>query len=207
MPGFDRIISLGSSCTPAYQIRRHFGEKASFPFDWSLLRMPDVVPALKSKMQDEFSPEAVKRGSYIDRPAIFGKYATHLHDLPEPVMAAPDDAWRGQLGLLQRRFDFMWRLLEEAAQGEVLFIRSSAAEDEYLRPNFPEFFRDISNALKEVFSRASVTFLCVDYQLDTPLDIPGLITAQVESYQPHNMGCDRGWSELFERLGIRRREN
>jgi hypothetical protein len=157
-------------------------------------------------MRDEFDFDGLKKDLYCGTPMIFGKYAIHNHDLPQDVIMADDESWRARIPALRDRYNFLWRCLDEVARGDILFVRSYAHEDEYLRPRFPELFSQIMETLRRKFPSANITLLLVDYHLTEALDDKNIWSVDATSYAPHNMGCDRGWSEMFAKLDITRRE-
>ena len=183
----------------------NFSENVTFPFDWLFLPLPNVAPALSAEMHDEFDFDCLRKDSYPGGPAIVGKYAVHDHDFPDEVMTAEDESWRDSIPTLRSCYDFMWRSLEDAANGDILFIRCYADDDEYLRACFPELISGIMQTLRKKFSSARVTLLLVDYKLTDVLDEQNILSAEVTSYQSQALGCDRGWREMFERLDIKKR--
>jgi len=202
----DEIISLGGACAPAYQTRKLF-DVPVMPFDWWTLKLPEVVPQIEQGLDHIFDDDAVQYGEYISRPVLFSRFAIHVHDLPDDVMADKSGLWRSHLPNLRSRYSFLGRQLRErASNGDVLFIRSWIGEDEYLRDRFAVFAHDILAALRSVFQNERIKLLMEDYNDPRLGEIEGVIEDNITVYKRTDMGCDQGWLEMFSRQGIVKRQ-
>ncbi len=201
----DEIISLGGACAPAFQARKSF-DVPVMPFDWWTFKLPEVVPQIENGLDNIFDDDVVQYGEYINRPVLFSRFAIHVHDLPDEVMADKNDAWKSHLPALRARYSFLGRQLKErASRGDVLFVRSWIGEDEYLRDKFSDYAQDILSALRRVFQNDRIKLLMVDYNEPQLGEIDGVIADNVTVYQRTDMGCEQGWREMFYRQGIFKR--
>jgi hypothetical protein len=203
---FDEIISLGGSCAPAYQARKNYGSLPPMPFDWWTLKLPEVVPVIKNGLNDLFDDDIVQYGEYINRPVLFSRFAIHVHDLSEDIMHDKLGRWRNHLKELRSRYSFLGRQLNErASQGNILFVRSWIGEDDYLRDKMFDLTVELIMTLRGNYDNDNIRLLMVDYDLPMLSTIDGVLEDNVTIYNRTDMGCDRGWQEMFRRQGIVRR--
>jgi len=201
----DEIISLCGACAPAFQARQSF-DLPVMPFDWWILKLPEVVPQIENGLDNIFEDDVAQFGEYNSNSVLFSRFAIHVHDLPDEVMADKNDAWKSHLPALRARYSFLGRQLKErASRGDVLFIRSWIGEDEYLRDKFSGYAQDILSALRRVFQNDRIKLLMIDYNEPRLGEIDGVIVDNVTVYQRTNMGCNQGWREMFLRQGIFKR--
>ena len=78
----DRVISLGTNCEIAFNLRRHFGIERAYPFDWWFTPLDAVASVLASRFAvdiDRDNLQAVGGGRSI----LNRKYRIlHHHDFP-----------------------------------------------------------------------------------------------------------------------------
>ena len=82
-----------------------------------------VAPLVESGFDNVFDIGRVRKGVYIERPALFSEYAIHVHDRPDDVMRDDSERWIDYLDSVRKRYCFMGRVFfESASSGRLLFI-------------------------------------------------------------------------------------
>lgn len=57
---YDWIISVGGNCSPAWNIRRSFGQPEAFPFDWWISDYFPTLSVLNSKFANMFEEDEIR---------------------------------------------------------------------------------------------------------------------------------------------------
>jgi len=118
-PGpYDDVVSLGSTCQPAHQLRRCLGLSHAQVFDWLVTTDPGILQLVDSGLDGFFQPGTLApnaKGVIVDARTD----TRFLHDFPagQPFDTAHAKAAPRMAALVQR-----WRDLA-ASDRRVLFIR------------------------------------------------------------------------------------
>ncbi|NLH80100.1 MAG: hypothetical protein GX458_04545 [Phyllobacteriaceae bacterium] len=121
---FDHIISIGATCTPAWQIRSHFPGAKAFPFDWRITPWPTMVSLIENDFQGFAEPDQF----YIsdDKKSVFHKkYEIDMpHDFHKSGKFIADD-WEEYLDGVVQKFKYLidrWSSVMES-RSRILFVR------------------------------------------------------------------------------------
>lgn len=119
-----KLVSLGSSCTPAWQIRTHLNQPEAYPFDWlvtpfdSLCRLlhDDFVRFIEPDGLEPFSSNTTIRNSRYN--------LLHHHDFKRTGRTMSAN-WMDDVPNVQSKYDYLiarWRALNSYS-GRVIFVR------------------------------------------------------------------------------------
>lgn len=212
---FDHIVSLGSFCQTAYQIRKNFpSEKASI-FDWWVTPTFGLVELLEEDFGNLFQPDNMQIVDEDTGKAVMCKHygIMHYHDFKNE-----EDRVDGMLKpLLVRaacarnlaKVAHLYRRLSSLS-GNVLFIRFAHGHVHHYQRNAD--FDDallirLVKALEQCVPNADFKILLLNGYYKGAAD-HRVIVDVVDNYDEKLWyGSDRGWAEMFERLQIKLKNN
>lgn len=193
---YDRIVSLGSACEPAYQIRSHTGKSEADYFDWLITPAESLITAIET----DFSGFDNKQDFVIteDKGSVINNRTKieYRHSFP-----------RGSDGLI--RDDFLTSFSEYEARtayllgrwrsnfsrpGRVLFIRRDITLEEVDR---------LSRAIQDAYPQVQAKILVVasdDYESLTT--VPGVSFAHIPGHTGDGLGQPEAWRRKFIQLGL-----
>jgi len=208
---YDHIISLGSFCMTARQIRRRFPGTQSYPFDWWVTPTAALDDLVSSDFSEIFIPSNMKIVDEDGNQAVMcQRYGLmHYHDFYEarvngrylPLSVRAKCAVN--LEIFSRRVKRMASL-----NGDILFIR---VESGYVR-NFANnrdfdqsFLEQFVNSLRAYLPKCSVDVLLLNSFPEAQLK--GVYCDKLDHYGVTTWeGSDRGWDEMFDRMAISRKQ-
>lgn len=121
---FDHVISIGATCTPAWQIRTHFPGAKAFPLDWRITPWSTMV----SLIENDFYGFAERDQFYLseDKKSIFHKrYEIDMpHDFRKSGGIIASD-WADYLDDVVLKFKHLidrWNSVLES-KSRILFVR------------------------------------------------------------------------------------
>jgi hypothetical protein len=122
---YDKILSLGGTCTPTWQIRKFTGEEILYPLDWITTPFESLFPLIENNFAELGDPRHFE-SAVGGKSARNRKYDTlHNHDFRkiDGDLLAPD--WETTLPLLQRKYEVMIdRWTDAVSQSKsILFVR------------------------------------------------------------------------------------
>ena len=192
-PRFDRVVSLGCSCQPAYQIRRLLNVEEAQIFDWVITEDRGVVHLIENGTRDFLVRDDLR---WIDGAMRSLRHGTRfLHEFPdEGSLEARFDAHSERFAALGER----WRALMEADE-RVLFVRKHAWDDDPQAT--AETLRD---ALRVAGPRLDFTllYLTPPDQFDPSWRTEGIEHRAVRQPEPYTWkGDDTVWETLLRDAG------
>ncbi len=207
---YDHIIGLGGHCQTAYQIRRYFGVRKAYPFDWWVTPTIGLVELVETEFSDLFKEDNLKIVHEKTGPAVTcTKYhLMHYHDFDEAKINGHYSPYlvRTQCAKNHSKFSYLIsRFLN--LKGKILFIRFSHGWTEFDDRTciFDEvLLKRLIDALNKMLPNAEITFLLLnDYKSETGLDtelMPQVYASAVNNYDSKDwFGSNIGWDEFFER--------
>jgi hypothetical protein len=116
---FQWVISLGTACDTAYQVRRIFGNPESYPFDWLVTPFDGLVELFRNRFEGFLSAEDLALGD--DGTFIYdSRYKVRFHhDFENPGDFRPEICHVQEKYI--RRRDRLHSIL--SGPGAVLFVR------------------------------------------------------------------------------------
>jgi len=128
---YDKIIGIGHSCVPAYQIRRNFGQQEAYFFDWLVMPPSALVSIIKKGLISLFCKEKF----VIYEQA--GTSATYVPVVQKELNIIFYHDFRKSFGLLDydqvlKKYSFLADRWNQLMQGgkKILFIRHHIKKDE-----------------------------------------------------------------------------
>lgn len=163
---FDNIISLGYFCGPAMQLEKHGFRRASYPFDWLIIRNFELVLQL---LKNGFEGSDFLTESYFSQAKIKKNYYQNiktkvrfLHDFDE--YHSLESQFKEFSDKYQRRMN----RLQNDIQRPTLFIRYIGDQDEL---NFIEHNnKQIDDLIKRKCPYNEIIYVC-DNHLNPSIDI------------------------------------
>jgi Putative papain-like cysteine peptidase (DUF1796) len=204
---FDHIISLGSFCQTAHQIRRHFGCENAHIFDWWVTPTVALVELMESGFSDLFSEQNMTIVTEAEGEAVMcARYGLmHYHDFDDAKISGTLSPFLVRAACQENMSKFSYllkRLLK--LSGDVLFIRAGSGYVKNYSKNMEfniELATRFTNALERLIPAVNFKILLLDSSAvleDRRFFTDSLNTYNCESWN----GSDQGWSELFERQQI-----
>ena len=132
---YDFVISLGSACQTAYQLKKRGLRQRSGPFDWFIIPCARLIEVLQNDFADfmalcNLEIQGEKNGCYTVRDTRYNTRSMHDFHLHADVGDAFADypAFRERLdrriGAFRRQLDTAW---------SILFVQTGATKQESLR--------------------------------------------------------------------------
>jgi hypothetical protein len=119
-PPFSAVISLGTDCQAAYQIRRFFGQDRAFVFDWLVMTPAAVAASIRDGFRVPIEPGRLASHGTFVRDAVTGTRFHHDFSDPADFLAS--------LATVAAKYAFLAARTAEAAAGDALFVlRTSSA--------------------------------------------------------------------------------
>jgi hypothetical protein len=187
---YDEIVSLGSTCQTAYQMRRCLGIERAHVFDWVVTSDPGLVHHINSGLDGYFALDGLMRdnkGLIRDRrtATLFqhdfaeGSDLATAHALAAPRIAALVDRWRALL----------------ASDQSVLFIRKHGWADHPLR-TADRLQRALRAAAPRL--RFRLLYLTKPAVFLPAVDTAGLVHRPLAQPDPPDWrGLDEPWQQLL----------
>jgi hypothetical protein len=205
---FDHIVSLGSFCQTAHQIRRHFKYEHAHIFDWWVTPTVGLVELVENGFAELFIEQNMKIVDEPDGMAVMcSRYGLmHYHDFDEAKIAGTLNAFLVRAGCPTNiaKFSYLLKRLI-GLSGDVLFIRSGGGYVRNYNQNMefnPDLLKRFIKAMERILPTANFKILLLQ---DTS---PIFEDTRVFTDDLNNYGCDswdgsdRGWSELFTRQQV-----
>lgn len=209
---YDHIVSLGSFCMTAGQIRRRFPETKSYPFDWLVTPTVALQDLFETEFREMMLPENMQIVTEGAGQAVMCKRygLMHYHDFYEakagdryvPVAVRAEAIKNtGKFGHLLRRL--------YSLTGNILFIRVETGHVQHFNNNrdFDEArLRNFMATLRDAFPNASVDLLLLNSFPEA--NEPGVYCDKLDHYGVTTWeGSDQGWNEMFDRNQIYKKSN
>lgn len=192
---YDEIVSLGSTCQTAHQLRRCLGIERAHVFDWVVTSDPGILQHIESGLHGYFGLESLIRDPG-GRARDVRTGTQFLHDIPDgcDLAAAHREAAPRIAALVDR-----WHRLMGSGQ-TVLFIRKHGWADH------PVLAADrLHQALTAAAPglRFRLLYLTEPGKFEPVADMPGLVHRPLPQPDPPDWrGLDSAWDEvLAEALG------
>lgn len=186
---FDRVVSLGCSCQPAFQIRRLLGIEEAQVFDWLITEDPGIIHLIKNAAEDVFRQNDLKWINGAVRSLTHG--TRYMHEFP-----AEADIEKGFLentarfATLTRR----WRDLMTSDE-RVLFVRIHAWSED--PPAMAVQLRDTLEAAAPRL-RFELLYLTPPELFDPTWSVAGITHRPVAQPEPYTWkGDDAVWERLL----------
>ncbi len=207
---FNEIVSLGSWCQTAYQIRKYFGTKAQ-PFDWWVTPTIGLIEVLESQFSDLFIPSNMRVVVEDAGKAVMcSRYGImHYHDFDEAKLNGEIFEFlvrAKSINNLSKYSHLITRFLNMS--GKVLFIRVGSGTVQYYNKN--QELDDLllvrlQRALQLLLPNCEVHILLLNSYYTPSYIPPNVYHSVVNNYDLSDVwyGSEQGWKEMFESLKIR----
>jgi hypothetical protein len=211
---FDYIVSLGASCTAAYQIRSYFGQEIAFPFDWLITPWSSMIELVTNGFVGFIDEEHL--APYKDYFSIMNTKhpILHHHDFSrEEGVVTP--RWKDEVANVRGKYDYLCARWERVLDGcdSVLFVRHQGhnhLDDELItRISVPEA-NSFCSLLEDKFHnlRFSVLFAsAVAYDPQHVLHSKAIVSeVRYTDFQEwpdpldYWRGCTLDWKAVFDRI-------
>jgi len=122
---YDRILSLGATCTPTWQIRHRTGDEALFPLDWTTTTFDALIPLIDSNFAALTDVSAYRETADGHSIRNIRSDTRHIHDFPRTPDNRLAPNWRAALPLVQRKYEAAIDRWNDAVEssGSILFVR------------------------------------------------------------------------------------
>ena len=128
MGRYDRIITLGGACSPAWQVRAYTGQTDAFPFDWLVLPFHALTMAIEHDFHDFTAPDVFEATAVGIRHRKFP--SLYLHDFQ--INHNPPDGWKDAVADVLAKYEFLIARWRNAlcSRDRVLFVRHQGHFDD-----------------------------------------------------------------------------
>jgi len=131
---YDEIVSLGGSCRITYNLRRTFGIRHAFPFDWWVTPVRSMIAFLEDPSLDKlYDPARLEVSWWGERSVVRNTHygMTLDHEFPRTPDGTVQDDWLQRLEQPRTRTaHVLKRFLDlPATAGRVLFARDFTKEE------------------------------------------------------------------------------
>ena len=187
---YDEIVSLGSTCQTAYQLRRCLGIERAHVFDWVVTSDAGILQHIENGLHGYFGLESLIRGT--NGHARDAKTGTlFMHDVPgdRDFLAAHAEAAPRVAALVDRWHGLM------ASDSSVLFIRKHGWAGHPL-PVADRLFQALQAAAPRL--RFKLLYLTSPSTYEPVADTEGLVHRPLrEPESPDWRGLDPAWDDLL----------
>lgn len=200
----DHIVSLGSACETAYNLRRHFGFATAYPFDWWISPTAGVAGFIRDGdaaalyREDDLQPSAHARSIVNARYGIrlHHEFPRDRHAPGQPVIAD----WTRHLAAPRARTEHLTgRLFGLASAGRSLvFVRSFGPRD-----TNTQAVEALLAALEDRFGPARIGVVLVNYEGRVPAGRPVTRLAVARAAGSDWRGDAAAWDAALGTLGLR----
>jgi hypothetical protein len=173
-----RFVSLGSNCAVAYQLQQFNWRHASFPFDWSRIKLSQLITVLENNFHDYENLEIKKISeNHLDfisgKPSIiyknsYGIEFAHYYNFHET---------------LPRRIDRFNKLINPT------FIRIETGK---ITENIQELYNKLITILNKTFNTYEIIVVSID-----KIKNPKVINRSLKSFENDWRNPQVNWKELF----------
>lgn len=208
---FDHIVSLGSFCQTAHQIRRHFGCETAHMFDWWVTPTIGLVELMESGFSNLFLEHNMTIVKEVEGEAVMCAHygLMHYHDFDDAKLLGKINPFLVRAACQQNisKFSYLLKRLLTLS-GDVLFVRAGSGYVKNYDKNMEfnvELATRFTNALERLLPEVSFKVLLLDSV--SILEDQRFFTDELQSYSCESWsGSDQGWTELFERQQISLKE-
>lgn len=200
----DHIVSLGSACETAYNLRRHFGFATAYPFDWWISQTAGVARFIREADAAALYRESELQPSANARSIVNARYGIRLHhEFPrdrqvrgQPVIAG----WARHLAAPQARTAHLIRRLSglAAAGQRIVFVRSFGPRDTNAAAAL-----SLLAALEDRFAPARIGVVLVNHEGRLPAGPPVHRLAVARVAGSDWRGDAGAWDAALGTLGLR----
>lgn len=121
---YDHVISLGATCTPAWQIRHYFKQEKAFVFDWLVTPWETVLDLIGEDFRGFVSEDNVELSS--DGTTVRNRRfpVLHHHDFHRDGNLIAED-WKKDIPSVVQKYEFLANRWNEelSKRAKVLFVR------------------------------------------------------------------------------------
>jgi hypothetical protein len=189
---FNKVISLGHSCTPAYHIRKLLNQQEAYFFDWLVVPPPALLFLVKNGLMKLFN----KPKFAIHEPGN-KRYITVIQTELKVIFY---HEFKKEKGLLDYnnvflKHTFLATRLENLlkSQNRIIFIRHHIKKDECL---------ELQKTLAEKYQNLCFEIIAVnENNPHEEWDLPGIQHYHVNA-TPNWHGNDNEWAEVFRKSGL-----
>ncbi len=205
MTAYDEIVSLGSHCRVAYNLRRTFGIARAFPFDWWITPTDSLVAFLDDPSLDKlYDPGLMAPVMHGEK--IFAIDNVHYgiqlqHEFPRWKNGSVVSDWAGHVAEARQRTEFLWNRLVSLAQSErILFVRwfSDTERRALKRQTAPA--AAVREALTRRFPTSQFDLLLINPPVE--VEAPGVRSLQIQDRGGGWRGSPQLWTETLLAQGI-----
>ncbi|MDZ4791384.1 MAG: DUF1796 family putative cysteine peptidase [Hyphomicrobiales bacterium] len=162
---YEKCISLGATCTPAWQIRNYCHLAKAYPFDWLVTSFGSLIEVIESdfeKFVDCDDLQVIRDGGTV----LNTRYnLLHHHDF-QRISGKIDPGWKSSAVEVASKYEYLanrWRSLSEY-EDKVLFVRHQGhldADFKYLSPLVEDDMHILQATLSRRFPRLDFDILFV----------------------------------------------
>lgn len=207
MKSYDHIVSLGSFCMTAHQIRRRFPDSKALPFDWWVTPTVALQSLIDTQFSELFEPQNMEIVSEAAGEAVMcRRYGLmHYHDFKEAKVGERyvPLAVRAQCASNLSKYSHLVKRLYSLT-GRVLFVRLETGYVEHFDNNRDFDARRLGNfvhSLRALLPEAEVDLLLLNCFAESELE--GVYSDRLDHYGETTWtGSDRGWDEMWDRQEV-----
>ena len=208
-PGvFDHVVALGYNCRVAYNLRRTFGFKTAYPFDWWVTPLPALAAFLHDPSLDRLYDPALLE-PVIKGGGIHSIHNAHYriqmeHEFPKLKNGFVRDDWIEFVNEPRTRTDYLLRRMREIPAGSrVLFVRwTKRMERRELGERFEPLMRDVLHGLEQMFPAVRRSVLLVDPPVR--IEAPGVMAVRIPDPIRDWKGTPELWTKALLGMGLER---
>lgn len=207
---FDHIISLGSFCQTAYQLRRLFGDRGAHVFDWWVTPSRALIDLLETGFSDLLLPENMRIVAEDAGEAVMcSRYGLmHYHDFYNAKVKDKYNPFLVRAGcqsILPKYEHLVRKFL--SLEGKVLFVRVGGGHVKYFGHN-SEIDENMYDRFTSALSRLNPNLEYHVLLMDVPIfgERPNLTFDSVSTYGEGAgiwSGSDAAWDQMLARQQFR----
>ncbi|MFH6787058.1 MULTISPECIES: DUF1796 family putative cysteine peptidase [Methylobacterium] len=134
---YDWIISLGSNCTPAWNIRKQLKQPEAFPFDWWISDYYPTLSVLRSNFSNMFDNDEMLIVDNCSTVVSKRYWLKYHHDFPhKPGTGQVSEDFKSHLNAVRGKYDRRVQRLHDAMRsGSILFVRQGGVNSTQSYPD------------------------------------------------------------------------
>ena len=206
MQPYDTIISLGSTCQTAYQIKRKNLRNFSGPIDWMISPyLSDVNRLLKTRFKNFMDYNnltlqgKLSNITYIVKDNLYN--IESYHDFP---ILLNSENYLSTYSIFKcklcRRINTFYKMCKNC--DSILFVRIGANYDEVV-----ELISILKIIVKKEFTILIINFSTNPEVMERNWGIDNVCSVEIQDTFPIRwQGCDSSWDKLFKGISLRNSE-
>ena len=197
---YGKVISLGTSCRPAYHLKMQKIRTEAYPFDWNITPENSLFDILKNDFKDYFDQNFLEISSIKEKDK-FRVIATNLkyknifwHDFTKKEFS-PEE-FKKVKDKYDRRIKRFHNVVNSGEN--ILFIRESINRESAVK---------LSEFISTKYPKIKYAILATSRQPDAKIDwkIPGVINYYIERKEIDDIESTSDWKALLKKFRFKKR--